>query len=160
MARWHHWPDGRESGWTPGVGDGQGGLACCDSWGHKFPTWLSNWTELNWTHLHPSTDNWIKDSLSMAPPNKARPSFSLSQFLPPGTFHKPLIKEAYQPSPSKGRQTENSNHKKLTNLITWATALSNSMKLWAMPCRATKDGWMGHGESSDKMWSLGALRTP
>ena len=27
--------DGRESGWTPGVGDGQGGLACCDSWGHK-----------------------------------------------------------------------------------------------------------------------------
>ena len=25
------------SGWTPGVGDGQGGLACCDSWGHKEP---------------------------------------------------------------------------------------------------------------------------
>ena len=34
-ARWHHWLDGRESEWTPGVGDGQGGLACCDSWGHK-----------------------------------------------------------------------------------------------------------------------------
>ena len=26
---------GRESEWTPGVGDGQGGLMCCDSWGHK-----------------------------------------------------------------------------------------------------------------------------
>ena len=35
MAGWHHWLDGRESGWTPGVGDGQGGLVCCDSWGHK-----------------------------------------------------------------------------------------------------------------------------
>ena len=35
MAGWHHWLDGNESGWTPGVGDGQGGLACCDSWGRK-----------------------------------------------------------------------------------------------------------------------------
>ena len=35
MAGWHHWLDGRESGWAPGVGDGQGGLACCDSWGRK-----------------------------------------------------------------------------------------------------------------------------
>ena len=29
MVGWHHWLDGRESEWTPGVGDGQGGLACC-----------------------------------------------------------------------------------------------------------------------------------
>jgi len=35
MAGWHHWLDGRESQWALGVGDGQGGLACCDSWGHK-----------------------------------------------------------------------------------------------------------------------------
>jgi len=35
MAGWHHWLDGHESGWTPGVGDGQGGLVCCDSWGRK-----------------------------------------------------------------------------------------------------------------------------
>ena len=35
MAGLHHWLDGRESQWTPGVGDGQGGLACCDSWGCK-----------------------------------------------------------------------------------------------------------------------------
>ena len=48
MAGWHHWLDGRESEWTPGVGDGQGGLACCDSWGRKvsdMAEWL-NWTEL------------------------------------------------------------------------------------------------------------------
>ena len=35
MAGWYHWLDGRESEWTPGVGDGQGDLACCDSWGRK-----------------------------------------------------------------------------------------------------------------------------
>ena len=35
MAGWHHWLDGLESEWTPGVGDGQGGQACCGSWGCK-----------------------------------------------------------------------------------------------------------------------------
>ena len=52
VARWHHWLDGREFEWTPGDGDGQGGLACCDSWDHKesdTTEWL-NWTELR-THL-------------------------------------------------------------------------------------------------------------
>ena len=32
MVRWHHQLNGHEFGKTPGVGDGQGGLACCDSW--------------------------------------------------------------------------------------------------------------------------------
>ena len=41
MAGWHHRLDGLEFVWTPGVGDGQGGLACAKSW-----TWLSDWTEL------------------------------------------------------------------------------------------------------------------
>ena len=46
MAGWHHRLDGHEFEWTPGVGDGQGGLACCDSWGRKE----SDTTEqLNWT---------------------------------------------------------------------------------------------------------------
>ena len=35
MARWHHRLDGYESERTPGVGDRQGGLVCCDSWGLK-----------------------------------------------------------------------------------------------------------------------------
>ena len=35
MVGWHHRLDGRESEWTLGDGDGQGGLAYCDSWGHK-----------------------------------------------------------------------------------------------------------------------------
>ena len=50
MAGWHHWLDAHEFGWTLGVGDGQGGLACCNSWGGKesdTTEWL-NWTELIW----------------------------------------------------------------------------------------------------------------
>ena len=50
MAGCHHWLDGHEFEWTLGDGDGQGGLACCDSWGCKesdTTEWL-NWTELNW----------------------------------------------------------------------------------------------------------------
>ena len=44
MAGWHHRLDGRKSEWTPGVGDGQGGLACCDSWGHHdWATELNYW---------------------------------------------------------------------------------------------------------------------
>ena len=46
MAGWHHWLDGRESEWTPGVGVGQGGLACCGSWGCKE---LDMTEQLNWT---------------------------------------------------------------------------------------------------------------
>ena len=49
MAGWHHWLDGCESEWIPGVGDGQWGLLCCDSWGRKesdMTEWL-NWTELS-----------------------------------------------------------------------------------------------------------------
>ena len=50
MAGWHHWLDGHESQWTQGVGDGQGGLACWDSWGleESDTTERLNWTELNW----------------------------------------------------------------------------------------------------------------
>ena len=48
MAGWHHRLDGHEFEWTPGDSDGQGGLACCDSWGRKE----SDTTErLNWTDL-------------------------------------------------------------------------------------------------------------
>ena len=56
MAGWHHWLDGREFEWTPGVGDGQGGLACCDSWGHGE---LDTTERLNWTELR---DGWILEN--------------------------------------------------------------------------------------------------
>ena len=55
MAGWHHWLDGREFEWTPGVGDGQGGLACCSSRGRKD---YDTTEQLNWL-------NWTVSSLSI-----------------------------------------------------------------------------------------------
>ena len=50
MAGWHHRLDRREFEWTPGVGDGQGALVYCDSWGSKE---LDTTERLNWTELKP-----------------------------------------------------------------------------------------------------------
>ena len=65
MAGWHHGLDGHESEWTPGVGDGQEGLACCDSWGRKeldMTDWL-NWTSVKswliWKDPHACKD-WVQ----------------------------------------------------------------------------------------------------
>ena len=55
MAGWHHWLNGHEFKWTPGVGDGQEGLACYDSGGCQeldMTEWL-NWTE--WVALLPNS---------------------------------------------------------------------------------------------------------
>ena len=53
MAGWHHRLDGHGFGWTPGVGDGQGGLACCGSWGHKESdtTELLIWSDTQGSHF-------------------------------------------------------------------------------------------------------------
>ena len=48
MAGWHHWLNAHEFEWTLGVSDGQGGLACCDSWGRKE---LDTTERLNGTEL-------------------------------------------------------------------------------------------------------------
>ena len=53
IAGWYHLLDGHEFERTLGVGDGQGSLACCNSWGRKesdTTEWL-NWTELNWEYI-------------------------------------------------------------------------------------------------------------
>ena len=48
MSGYHHRLDGHEFEWTPGVGDGQEGLVCCDSWDRKE---LDTTERLNWTEL-------------------------------------------------------------------------------------------------------------
>ena len=54
MAGWHHRIYGHEFEYTPGVGDGQGGLVCCDSWDHKESdtTERLNWTESEYKDEH------------------------------------------------------------------------------------------------------------
>ena len=100
----------------------------------------------------------------MAPPIRIRPSFPLSQSLPSGSFQ-----ESFILLHQRAGRLKNHNHRKLTNLITWTTALSNSMKLWAMPFGPPKmDGsWWRvltkHGPLEKGMadyFSILALRTP
>ena len=76
----------------------------------------------------------------MALLSRVRSRIPHSQFLPTASY----------PYPSEGRQNKNHNHRKLTKLISWIAALSNSVKIWAMPCRATQDGRVIL-DSSDKM---------
>ena len=60
MVGWHHRLNGHGFVWTPGVGDGQGDLVCCGSWGHKesdTTEWM-NWTE-PLTRLPSSSYNWF-----------------------------------------------------------------------------------------------------
>ena len=69
MVGWHHWLDGHGFGWTPAVGNGQGGLACCGSWGHKESdmTEQLNWTELSykkeWNNAISSNENVTSDHI-------------------------------------------------------------------------------------------------
>ena len=51
MAGWHHWLDGLESEWTLGVSYGQGGLACCSSWGRKELD-TTEWLHFTFTRQH------------------------------------------------------------------------------------------------------------
>ena len=56
MVGWHHWLDGHVFGWTLGIGNGQGGLACCGPWGCRVG---QDWaTELNWTELNICSTLW------------------------------------------------------------------------------------------------------
>ena len=57
MVGWHPWFNGHEFEWTPGVGDGQGSLACCSSWGLRVG---HDWaTELNWKLMINGPWKWI-----------------------------------------------------------------------------------------------------
>ena len=98
-----------------------------------------------------STENCIKDLPSIVLAMRTRLSFPLSQSLPSESFHKPLILFHQRADRLKTTIT-----KKLTNLITWTTALTNWMKLWAMSSGVIQDRQVMM-ESSDKMWSPGEV---
>ena len=73
MAGWHHWLNGHEFVWTPAVGDGQGGLACCNSWGCKMSdmTERPNWTDWQMGLLHlkikPGNGRWWRSKTERSP---------------------------------------------------------------------------------------------
>ena len=81
MVGWHHWLKGHGFGWTPGVGDGQGGLACCGSWGRKEldTTERLNWTELVLPKAHFTSHSRMSDSRWVITPSWL--SGSLRSFL-------------------------------------------------------------------------------
>ena len=56
IVGWHHRLNGHEFVWTPGVGDGQGGLVCCGPWGCKE---LDMTEQLNWIELKQEVLIWI-----------------------------------------------------------------------------------------------------
>ena len=130
--------------------------------------------ELTQTHVHRVGDA-IQPSHPLSSPSP--PTFSLSQHQGPfkwvssshqvakvlelhfqhQSFQWILRTDWLVGSPCSPRDSQRVRHNWATELnwiklITWTTALSNSMKLWAMPCRATQDGRV-MVESSDKMWS-------
>ena len=59
---WHHWLNGHEFEYTPGVGDGQEGLACCSPWGRKE---LDTTEWLNWTDWVASIHSWVNSIYSL-----------------------------------------------------------------------------------------------
>ena len=112
--------------------------------GHHYLHYLPiDWSNNQGREHSPALQQKIGLKVYWLAQNKTQ--FPLSQSLPSGSFHKPLILLHQR---ADRLQT---SHRTLTNLTTWTTALFNSVKLWAMLCGATQNGWV-MVESSDKMW--------
>ena len=97
MVGWHHWLNGHRFGWTPGVGDGQGGLACYSSWGRKE---LDMTERLNWT-VSPYICHEVMGSHAMSLISwmlNFKPTFLLSSF----TFIKRLFSSFFAFCPKGG----------------------------------------------------------
>ena len=64
---WHHWLDGHESEQAPGVGDGQGSLACCSPWGRKesdmteWLNWMIRWKDWCWSWSSNTLAAWWEE---------------------------------------------------------------------------------------------------
>ena len=108
------------------------------------PTYFGLRSNNEGTHLCPLTENWTKDLLSMALPIRTRPNFPLSQA---GSIR--FISLSIRGPTERKPQSLKTNP---TDHMT--IALSTSMKLWAMSCRANQDWWV-MVEHSDKTWSTG-----
>ena len=110
-----------------------------------------------------STESWIKDLLSMAPPIRARPRFPYSQTLQSGNFHKPLIlihqkADRWKPQLKKTNQSDHMDQPCLTqwNYEPWRVGPPKMDGSW---CRVlTKCGPLDKGMANH--FNILALRTP
>jgi len=81
MVGWHHRLNGHGFGWALGVGDGQGGLACCSPWGHKE---LDTTERLNCSSIPSAVISTIPSAINSSSPSALFLSFPQSlihQFL-------------------------------------------------------------------------------
>jgi len=109
MVGWHHRLNGHEIGWTAGVSDGQGGLTCCGSWGHKE----SDRTEwLNWTELMIVASLVLNESVNCFQEQLHHFTFSLAvcewSSFPPSS--PALVGESVPPCTSRGMCVCNFSH--------------------------------------------------
>ena len=105
MVGWHHWLNGHGFGWIPGGGDGQGGLMCCGSWGHKQ---LDITEQLNWTDA-----------------GKGLPTLLIPQIL--GFYSNILLREASPPTlPPYQRPLLCSSPQYIYHLLTCHMLISSS----------------------------------
>ena len=169
MVGWHHRLNGHEFGWTPGVGDGQGGLACYNPWGHKqsdTTEWL-NWTDdsKRYIHLYVHSSNiynsqdmcYVCKSLQSCPtlcnPMDCSPPGSCVHeilwqeyqsglpFPPPGDLPNPGIKPASFTFPALASRFFTSNAR-------WEA------RTWGQPKYLSTDEWI------DKMWYMYTMTQP
>ena len=87
MVGWHHWLTGHGFGWTPGVGDGQGGLECWGSWGCRESNtterlnWIDSWDSTYKVYIYVKTWKCLKLGvleIALNPQTKAIPASLLS----------------------------------------------------------------------------------
>ena len=130
-----------------------GASACCHkSFWRRSPLLLTqfdlrpNYTK--GTQPHPSQKIGLKIYWAWSCPPEQDPAFPIAN-----PFHQEAS-TSLSYSSIRGKTEWKPQSQKSTKLITWITALSNSMKLWAMPDRATQFGQV-MVESSDEIWSTG-----
>ena len=112
MAGWYHWLNGHEFGWTPGVGDGQGGLECCNSWGlftRLLPTSMNTIPRPIWNRTGPRAQ---RNPLSLWTEGACRVFLALLSWLWPGSTHPQALRADYFPSgpPGKPMNTRVGSH--------------------------------------------------
>ena len=150
MVRWHHRLNGREFGQTPGVGDGQGGLACCSSWGCKESDtieWL-NWTEwLSWHRIplqcgRPGFNPWVGETpwrreqlpIPVSWPREnmdcSTPGFPVLYYLPElAQTHILWVSDAIQPSCSLSSHSLAFNLSQHQGIFQWVSSLHEMAKV-------------------------------